>query len=47
MSFNLIEGQVHFELEVDTENVIVFDSGKWDYILNYWYIPENNNDKEE
>ena len=47
LSFNLIEGQVRFELEVETENVIVFDSGKWDYILNYWYIPENNNDKEE
>jgi hypothetical protein len=47
MSFGLIKGQVRFELEVDTENVIIFDSGKWDYILNYWYIPENSTDKEE
>ena len=47
LSFGLIEGQVRFELEVDSENVIVFDSGKWDYILNYWYIPENSNDNAE
>lgn len=47
LSFGLIEGQVRFELEVDTDNVIIFDSGKWDYILNYWYIPENKADNEE
>jgi hypothetical protein len=46
-SFGLIEGQVRFELEVDIEDVIIFDSGKWDYILNYWYIPENSKDSEE
>ncbi|MHC1720924.1 MAG: DUF3841 domain-containing protein [Clostridiaceae bacterium] len=38
-SFGLIEGQVRFELEVDSKDIIIFDSGKWDYILNYWYIP--------
>jgi hypothetical protein len=46
-SFGLIEGQVRLELEVDRENVIIFDSGKWDYILNYWYIPADSRDKEE
>lgn len=46
-SFALIEGQVRFELEVEKENVIVFDTGKWDYILNYWYIPADNSDQEE
>lgn len=46
-SFGLIEGQVRFELEVESENVLIFDSGKWDYILNYWYIPEDSKDKEE
>ena len=44
-SFGLTEGQVRLELEVDIENVIIFDSGKWDYILNYWYIPENKADE--
>jgi len=44
-SFGLTEDQVRLELEVDTENVIIFDSGKWDYILNYWYIPENKADE--
>jgi hypothetical protein len=47
LSFGLIEGQVRFELEVDSENVLIFDSGKWDYILNYWYIPENSTDNAE
>lgn len=46
-SFALIEGQVRLELEVDKKNVIVFDTGKWDYILNYWYIPADSKDKEE
>jgi len=46
LSFGLIEGQVRFELEVDSKDIIVFDSGKWDYILNYWYIPENSDDSE-
>ncbi len=27
------------EMEIEEENLLVFDMGKWDYILNYWYIP--------
>jgi len=47
LTFGLIEGQVRFELEVDSEKVLIFDSGKWDYILNYWYIPKDSKDMEE
>jgi len=46
-SFGLTECQVRFELEVDSSNVITFDSGKWDYILNYWYIPKDKADETE
>ncbi len=46
-TFGLIDGHVRFELEVESENVIVFDTGKWDYILNYWYIPKDSKDNEE
>jgi hypothetical protein len=45
-SFGLMDGQVRFELEVEKEDIIIFDSGKWDYILNYWYIPADSKDKE-
>lgn len=43
-SLGVIEGQVVLELEVDRENVIIMDSAKWDYILNYWYIPKDSDD---
>lgn len=46
LSLGLIKGQVRFELEVDQRDVILYDSGKWDYILNYWYIPADSKDKE-
>ncbi|MCR6546411.1 DUF3841 domain-containing protein [Dehalobacterium formicoaceticum] len=45
-SFGLMEGQVRLELEVEREHVIIFDSGKWDYILNLWYIPLDSKDNE-
>lgn len=35
------------ELEMAPENMLVFDMGKWDYILNYWYIPLNEADRLE
>lgn len=47
LSFGLSPGQVRFELEVESDKVVVFDSGKWDYILNYWYIPKNAKDSNE
>ena len=47
LTLGLDKGQVRFELEVDRQNVIIYDTGKWDYILNYWYIPVNSKDKEE
>ena len=32
------------ELEIDSKDLLVFDMGKWDYILNYWYIPIDEDD---
>lgn len=47
LSFGITENQVRLELQVESEDIISFDSGKWDYILNYWYIPENEADERE
>ncbi len=39
-----IKGQVLLELEVARSDIIIMDSAKWDYILNYWYIPLDEED---
>lgn len=39
-----IKGQALLELEVPDELVIIMDTAKWDYILNYWYLPTNEED---
>jgi len=41
---NPVEGQVLLELEIDSSNLIIVDEAKWDYILNYWYIPKDEAD---
>ncbi len=38
------DNTVVLELEIESKNLIVFDMGKWDYILNYWYIPFDEED---
>ena len=39
-----IEGTVAYVLEVNSWDVIYFDGGKWDYVLNHHYIPKDYND---
>jgi hypothetical protein len=40
-----IEGTVVYVLEVPEEQVIYFDEGKWDYVLNRIYIPADEADR--
>ena len=35
---------VAYELEVDRDKVIYFDSAKWDYVLNHRYLPKDEDD---
>lgn len=39
-----IENEVIYIIEVPKEKVILFDSVKWDYVLNLRYVPKDNND---
>jgi hypothetical protein len=38
------DNTVVLELEIESKNLLVFDMGKWDMILNYWYIPFDEED---
>jgi len=40
-----IEGTVVYVLEVDPSEIIYFDGGKWDYVLNHLYIPLDAEDE--
>lgn len=40
-----IPGTVVYALEVPEENVIYFDEGKWDYVLNRIYLPKDKEDE--
>ena len=39
-----IENTVVYVLEIDRSEVIYFDGGKWDYVLNHLYIPRDAED---
>jgi len=39
------DNTVVLEMEIEKKNLLVFDVGKWDYILNYWHIPKDENDR--
>ena len=39
-----IVNTVVYVLEVDESEVIYFDGGKWDYVLNHHYIPKDMDD---
>lgn len=39
-----IPGTVVYELSVDPGEILLFDGGKWDLVLNHRYIPENTAD---
>ena len=38
------EDTVVYKLEVDRSQVIYFDGGKWDYVLNHRYLPKDEED---
>lgn len=40
------EDTVCYELEVNKSEVIYFDGGKWDYVLNHRYIPKDKMDEK-
>ena len=42
----LTEDNVILEIEVDSEKALIFDMEKWSYIVNFWYLPRDDNDKE-
>ena len=39
-----IENTVVYVLEVDESEIIYFNGGKWDYVLNHHYIPKDAED---
>ncbi|MBU5436979.1 DUF3841 domain-containing protein [Tissierella sp. MSJ-40] len=39
------EDTVILELEVPKKYVIITDSEKWGYVINYWYVPLNTEDE--
>ena len=39
------EDTVIFGLEVPKKYVIITDSEKWGYVINYWYVPLNTEDE--
>ncbi|MDO4594570.1 MAG: DUF3841 domain-containing protein [Tissierellia bacterium] len=41
-----IEKEVVYCLEVPENHIIYFDGYKWDYVLNYLYIPKNEEDEK-
>lgn len=40
------EGMVFFELEIPGDQIMVFDLLKWDYIVNYLYLPKDREDRK-
>ena len=41
------ENEIIYVLEVPDEEIIYFNSFKWDYIINYHYVPKNKEDLEK
>ena len=40
------EDTIIFEIEVDRKDVIYTDGNKWDYVVNYFYLPVDHEDEE-
>jgi hypothetical protein len=41
------EGMVFFELEIPRDQIMIFDMMKWDYIVNYLYLPKDREDRKK
>ena len=44
MQLQPVENTVILELEVDKKLIVVTDLEKWGYIVNYFYLPKDNDD---
>ncbi len=42
----MADGFVFFELKVPEDKIMIFDMAKWDYIVNYLYLPKNKEDRK-
>lgn len=42
----MADGFVFFDLEIPAEKIMIFDMLKWDYIVNYLYLPESKADRK-
>lgn len=40
------DGMVFFELEIPKDQIMIFDMLKWDYIINYLYLPKDKKDRK-
>ncbi|MBB6218596.1 hypothetical protein HNQ80_004770 [Anaerosolibacter carboniphilus] len=40
------EGTIVLALEVEKKYAVFTDSEKWGYVMNYWYVPLNDEDEE-
>ena len=41
------EGNVFLELEVEKKDLIIINENKWGYVVNYMYIPKDDQDEAE
>jgi len=46
LKLSAADGMVFFELEIPEAEIMVFDLLKWDYIVNYLYLPKNREDRK-
>ena len=44
MQLQPVDGSIILELEIDEKNLIVTDSEKWGYVVNFLYLPLNQED---
>lgn len=42
----MADGFAFFELEIPKDKIMIFDMAKWDYIVNYLYLPKDKEDRQ-
>lgn len=47
MMLQPVDGTVVLEIEVNKRNVVYTDVNKWGYVVNYFYLPLNEEDEEK
>ncbi|MFV0363010.1 MAG: DUF3841 domain-containing protein [Suipraeoptans sp.] len=41
-----VENSVILELEIPTSEILIINENAWDYRVNYWYVPIDNEDEQ-